>query len=144
MNLIPELLEGTLSQAVEMGPGFAGVVIRWVFVAWASVAAILVARWLLGLEFKMAAIRLGTYLTGALTIFWVGIAGLLSLNSHALTMRNGHPLQDFEVDVAALWLNMGYGAATICALVVHFRFSISLAERRARAEDRDVSVGGAL
>lgn len=144
MNLIPELLEGMAPEAVETGLSFAGVVIRWVFVVWASVAVILVARWLLGLEFKMTAIRLGTTLTGALTIFWTGATAFISLNSHVATMREGRFVEELNIEFTALGLNMFIGTATIVALAVHFYASISIAERRTQNTDRGVAAGGAL
>ncbi|UTX53310.1 hypothetical protein [Leucobacter aridicollis] len=144
MNLILELLEGMASEAVETGLSFAGVVIRWVFFVWASVAVILVARWMLGLEFKMTAIRLGTDLTGALGIFWAGATALLSLNSHVATMREGRFVEELNIEFTALGLNMFIGTATIVALTVHFYASISLAERRTQNTDSGVALGGAL
>lgn len=144
VNLIPELLAGMLSEAGETGLSFAGVVIRWVFFVWASVAVILVARWMLGLEFTMTAIRLGTDLTGALGIFWAGATALLSLNSAVQSMPEGSFVQEASIGLNALWLGIAICAATICALAVHFYASISIAERRTQNTDRGVAAGGAL
>lgn len=131
-----------LSEASETALSIAGVIVRWVFVVWVSVAVILAARWILGFEFMMTAIRLGTYFTGALTIFWAGATALVSLNSYALTLRDGHFLQDFQVGVAATWLNGVFGALTLTALVAHFLLSTAAATHRAQDTGRNVTVGG--